>query len=109
MASTKSTGSGSSIPGAGWVRPWLQLAEITVSVPIVVGYRSARLVMGGWPPNPRERRELVRMVREKADAFARIGLAAVTTPPKDTASAVGTVVGPVHRAVVGNRRRLTRS
>jgi hypothetical protein len=104
MASTTRT---SSLPGAGWVKPWLQLAEITVSVPIVIGYRTARLVAGGWPPHPRERRELVRMVSEKADAFARAAVAAVTTPPKDTAAAVGAVVAPVHRSVVGNRRRLS--
>jgi hypothetical protein len=97
----------SSRPGAGWVRPWLQLTEIAVSVPVVVGYRTARMLAGGWPPHPRERRELVRMVREKADVFGRAAVAAVTTPPKDTAAAVGAVVGPVHRRVVGNRRRLS--
>jgi hypothetical protein len=90
------------------VRPWLQLAEISLSVPVVIGYRTARMLAGGWPPPPRERRELVRMVSEKADAFGRAAVAAVTTPPKDTATAVGNVVAPVHRAVVGNRRRLTR-
>ena len=79
-----------------------------MSVPLVIGYRTARIVLGGWPPQPRERRELVRMVQEKADAFGRAAVAAVTTPPKDAASAVGTVVGPVHRRVVANRRRLTR-
>jgi hypothetical protein len=99
--------SGSTIPGAGWVKPWLQLAEISVSVPVVVGYRTARMLAGGWPPSARERRELVRMVREKADVFGRAAVAAVTNPPKDTAAAVGAVVGPVHRRVVGNRRRLS--
>jgi hypothetical protein len=109
MASTKRANGGPSLPGVGWVRPWLQLAEISVSAPVVIGYRTARLVVGGWPPDPRERRELVRMVREKADVFAQVAISAVTTPPKDTATAVGNVVGPVHRTVVGNRRRLTRS
>jgi hypothetical protein len=95
------------LPGAGWVRPWFQLVEITVSAPIVITYRTGRLVAGGWPPDARERRELVRMVREKAEAFARIGVAAVTTPPKDAARTLGGVVGPVHRTVVGNRKRLS--
>jgi hypothetical protein len=47
------------------------------------------------------------MVGEQAAAFAKIGVAAVTTPPKDAARAVGGVVGPVHRTVVGNRKRLS--
>jgi hypothetical protein len=97
----------SSLPGAQWVRPWMQLVEISFSVPIVIGYRTARLVAGGWPPDARERRDLVRMVSEKAGAFGQAAVAAVTTPPKDTAKAVGNVVAPFHRAVVGNRRRLT--
>ena len=86
----------------------MQLVEITWSVPVVVGYRTVRMVAGGWPPNPRERRELTRMVQEKAEAFGLAAVAAVTTPPKDTARAVGNVLGPVHRRVVSNRRRLTR-
>ena len=96
-----------SLPGAQWVRPWLQLVEISFSVPIVIGYRTARLVAGGWPPDARERRDLARMVSEKAGAFGQAAVAAVTTPPKDTAKAVANVVAPFHRAVVGNRRRLT--
>jgi hypothetical protein len=95
------------LPGAQWVRPWFQLVEISVSAPIVITYRTGRLILGGWPPDARERRELVRMVGEKAESFAKIGVAAVTTPPKDAARAVGGVVGPVHRTVVGNRKRLS--
>ncbi len=89
------------------MRPWLQLVEISVSAPIVITYRTARLISGGWPPDARERRELVRMVREKAGAFAEVGLAAMTTPPRDAARAVGGVVAPVHRTVVSNRKRLS--
>jgi hypothetical protein len=106
MATTKH--GGSSIPGASWVRPWFQLLEISVSVPVVIGFRTVRIVAGGWPPDARERRELVRMVQEKAEAFGQAAVAAVTTPPKDGARFVGAVVTPVHRSVVGNRRRLTR-
>ena len=47
------------------------------------------------------------MVREKAEAFGRAAVVAVTTPPRDTARAVGDVLAPVHRSVVSNRRRLT--
>jgi hypothetical protein len=104
MTSRRSSGQ---LPGAAWIRPWWQLVEISVSAPIVIGYRTGRLVTSGWPPDVRERRELVRMVREKAEAFARIGVAAVTTPPRDAARTLGGVVGPVHRTVVSNRRRLS--
>ncbi len=92
--------------GAGWLRPWMQLVEITVSTPIVISYRTARLVLGGWPPNAKERRELQRMVTEKASAFGRAGYAAVVNPPRDTAQFVGNVLAPVHQSVTGNRRRL---
>lgn len=94
------------MPGAGWVRPWLQLVEIAWSAPLVIGYRTARMVTGGWPPNARDRREYTRMVQEKAEGQA--AYAAVTTPPKDTAKAVGNILSPVHRRVVANRRRLSR-
>ncbi|MDL5158425.1 hypothetical protein [Actinomycetospora termitidis] len=93
----------------GWVRPWVQLVEITVSAPIVIGARTARLVAGGWPPSARDRRELRRMVTEKASAFGQAGWIAVSRPPTDTARFVGDVLAPVQRAVRGNRRRLTRT
>ena len=84
----------------------MQLVEISVSVPVVVGYRTARIAAGGWPPSARDRRELTRMVQEKAAAFSHAALAAVTTPPKDTAAVIGNVLAPVHHTVVANRRRL---
>jgi hypothetical protein len=105
---TKKRSVGASLPGAGWVRPWMQLVELSWSVPVVIGYRTARLVAGGWPPSARDRRELTRMVQEKAQAFGQIAVTAVTTPPKDTAQAVGSIIAPVHRTVVSNRRRLMR-
>jgi hypothetical protein len=105
---TKKSAAGTSLPGAGWVRPWMQLVELSWSVPVVIGYRTARIVAGGWPPSARDRRELVRMVQEKAETFGKVAVAAVTSPPKDTARAVGNVVAPVHRTVVSNRRRLVR-
>jgi hypothetical protein len=93
-------------PGPGWVRSWVQLVEISVSAPVVIAHRTARVAAGGWPPSARDRRELTRMVREKVDVFGQVAKVAVTAPPKDTARLVGRVVGPVHRRVVGNRRRL---
>jgi hypothetical protein len=95
-----------SLPGAGWVRPWMQLVEITCSAPVVIAYRTARMMTGGWPPSARDRREYTRMVQEKAEAFGQAAVAAVTTPPKDTAKALGNIVAPVHKRVVSNRRRL---
>ncbi|WP_433781278.1 hypothetical protein ACQPX6_16295 [Actinomycetospora sp. CA-101289] len=105
---TKKSTAGTSVPGAGWVRPWMQLVELSWSVPVVIGYRTARIVAGGWPPSARDRRELTRMVQEKVETLGKVAVAAVTTPPKDTARAVGNVVAPVHRTVVANRRRLLR-
>jgi hypothetical protein len=46
------------------------------------------------------------MVQEKAEAFGQAAVAAVTTPPKDTAKVLGNIVAPVHKRVVSNRRRL---
>jgi hypothetical protein len=105
---TRKRTAGRSLPGAGWVRPWLQLVEIAWSAPLVIGYRTARMMTGGWPPNARDRREYTRMVQEKTEAFGQAAVAAMTTPPRDTARAVGDVLAPVHRRVVANRRRLSR-
>ncbi|MBW0117222.1 hypothetical protein [Pseudonocardia abyssalis] len=91
-----------------WVRPWVQLAEIAWSAPVVIAYRTAGMVTGGWPPSPKARREYRRMVQEKVEGFTQAAVVAVTTPPKDTARLVGDVLAPVHRRVVANRRRLSR-
>ncbi len=85
----------------------MQLIEIAWSAPVVIAYRTARIATGGWPPSARDRREYTRMVQEKAEAFSQAAVAAVTTPPKDTAKAVGNALAPVHRRVVANRRRLS--
>ena len=97
-----------SLPGAGWVRPWRQLVGIAWSAPTVIGYRTARMVTGGWPPSARDRREYRRMVQEKVEAFGQASHAALTTPPRDTARFVGNILHPLHRRVVANRRRLGR-
>ena len=96
------------MPGPGWVKPWLLVAEIAWSAPVVIAHRTFRMASGGWPPSARDRREYTRMVQEKVEALFQAATAAVTTPPKDTAKAVGNVLGPVHRRVVANRRRLSK-
>ena len=106
MTTKKGTSKG--FPGAGWVRPWMQVVEIAWSAPVVIAYRTARMVAGGWPPSARDRREYTRMVQEKAQAFGQAAAAAVTMPPKDTATALGNILAPVQRRVVANRRRLSR-
>jgi hypothetical protein len=95
-------------PGSDWVRAWTQAVEISWSAPMVIGYRTARIMTGGWPPSARDRREYVRMWQEKVDAFGRAYLAAITTPPQDTARMITAAAGPIHRRVVANRRRLSR-
>jgi hypothetical protein len=107
MSPTHRRNSGS-LPGVEWARAWTQLVEITWSAPMVIGYRSARMLMGGWPPSARDRREYTRMWQEKAEAVGRAYVAVMTTPPQDAARMVGKVVTPVHRRVVSNRRRLSR-
>lgn len=92
----------------GWVRPWVQLVEIAWSAPVVIAYRTAGMVAGGWPPSPKARREYRRMVQEKVEGFTQAAAVAVTTPPKDAVRVVGDVLAPVHRRVVANRRRLAR-
>lgn len=94
--------------GADWARAWTQLFEITWSAPVVIGYRTATMLLGGWPPSARDRREYTRMWQEKAEAFGRAYVAALTTPPQDAARLAGRVLSPVHRRVVSNRRRLSR-
>lgn len=96
------------MPGAEWVRPWMQLVEIAWSAPVVIAYRTATMATGSWPPSARDRRERTRMVQEKAEAFGQAAAAALTTPPKNTAKAVGNILAPVHQRVVANRRRLSR-
>jgi hypothetical protein len=85
----------------------MQFVEITWSAPVVIGYRTAQMMTSGWPPSARDRREYTGMVQEKVQAFGLAYFAAMTTPPKDTARAVGKVLSPVHRRVVANRRRLS--
>lgn len=92
---------------AGVVAPWLALAEITVTAPLVIGLRTARLVTGGLSPSARDRREIRRMWAEKADAFSRSAVVAATSVPGPATAAA--VLAPIRTRVRSNARRLTRS
>jgi hypothetical protein len=63
-----------------WIAPWMQLCEIACTAPLVIGYRTARLLTGGWPPSARDRREYTRMWQEKVEAFAQAAMAGATAP-----------------------------
>lgn len=88
------------------VRAWLALAEITVTAPLVIGQRTARLLAGGWPPGPRERREYARMWTEKAQALSRAAVVAATSVPGPATTV--RILTPVRDRVRGNARRLSR-
>ena len=53
-----------------WIAPWMQMCEIACTAPLVVGYRTARMLTGGWPPSGRARREYTRMWRENRSVHA---------------------------------------
>lgn len=86
------------------VAPWLAIAEIAVTAPVVIAHRTVRLVTGGWPPGARERRELTRMWTEKVDAFSRAAVVAATTVPGPRAAA--RALAPIRTRVRANARRL---
>ena len=48
----------------------MQICEIAGTAPLVIGYRTARMLTGGWPPSARDRQEYTRMWQEKVEAFA---------------------------------------
>ena len=79
------------------MRPWVQLAEIACSAPVVIAYRTVGVVTGGWPPSPRARREYRRMVQEKVEGFTRAAVVAVTTPPADTARFAAAVLADINK------------
>ena len=89
-----------------WIAPWMQMYEIAATAPLVIGYRTARMLTGGWPPSARDRREYTRMWQEKVDAFTRAAMATATAPPGPVAA--GRVLTPMRRRVRGNARRLSR-
>jgi hypothetical protein len=84
----------------------MQMCEIACTAPLVIGYRTARMLTGGWPPSARDRREYTRMWQEKVEAFTQAATVAVTAPPGPVTAA--RVLTPVRRRVRGNARRLSR-
>ena len=89
-----------------WIAPWMQMCEIACTAPLVIGYRTARMLTGGWPPSARDRREYTRMWQEKVR-----GLHAGGDGRGDRATrpvAAGRALTPVRRRVRGNARRLSR-
>ncbi|MBW0103140.1 hypothetical protein [Pseudonocardia sp. KRD291] len=91
---------------ADWVAPWMQMGEIAVTAPLVIGYRTARILTGGFPPAARERREYTRMVQEKVAGFSRAAVAAATTTPGPAAASAA--LTPVSTRVRANAKRLAR-
>jgi hypothetical protein len=81
-----------------WIAPWMQMCEIAATAPLVIGYRSARMLIGGWPPSARDRREYTRMWQEKVEAFTQAAMAAATRPRRSRA-------GPDPGASSGTRQR----
>ena len=95
------------VPSAtDWFAPWMQMCEIAATAPLVIGYRTARMLTGGWPPSARDRREYTRMWQEKVEAFTQAAMAAATSAPGPVAA--GRALAPVRRRVRGNARRRSR-
>ena len=95
------------VPSAtDWIAPWMQMCEIAATAPLVIGYRTARMLTGGWPPSARDRREYTRMWQEKVEAFTQAAMSAATSAPGPVAA--GRALAPVRRRVRGNARRLSR-
>jgi hypothetical protein len=71
------------VPSAtDWIAPWMQMCEIACTAPLVIGYRTARTLTGGWPPSARDRREYTRMWQVKVEAFTQAAVAAATSAPR---------------------------
>src|SRR3954467_10432681 len=95
------------VPSAtDWIAPWIQMREIAATAPLVIGYRTGRMLTGGWPPSARDRREYTRMWQEKVQAFTRAATAALTAPPGPVAA--GRALTPLRRRVRGDARRVSR-
>jgi hypothetical protein len=43
-----------------WIAPWMQMYEIAATAPLVIGYRTARMLTGGWPPSAGQRQQSAR-------------------------------------------------
>jgi hypothetical protein len=117
---------------------WMKMGEICATAPMVIGYRLAGMALAGSQPKARDRREASRMGQEKLDAWYEATLATgqrlfeanlaltgmfwrhvwggAVAPVTLTSRMAGLGQGlltdsltPVHRRVVANQRRLSRS
>jgi hypothetical protein len=127
-----------SLPLAPPWATWMKLWEVSTVAPMVIGYRLAGMAPAGSTPSARQRRESVRMGQEKVDAWYEATLAAGQRLVEANLALTGLVwrqlwagafspvalaaplsrlgprllddsLTPVHRRVVANNRRLSRS
>jgi hypothetical protein len=96
------------LPGVDW-RAWFQVWEVAMATPEIIAHRTARMMLGGWPPSTRDQSEYVRMFQEKGEAFVESWIAATLAWQRGGAIAMQQGLGPVHRRVTANRRRLART
>jgi hypothetical protein len=96
------------LPGVDW-RAWFQAWEVAMATPEIIAHRTARMMLGGWPPSARDQSEYVRMFQEKGEAFVESWIAATLAWQRGGAIAMQQGLGPVHRRVTANRRRLART
>lgn len=80
-----------------------------MATPEVIAHRTARMTLGGWPPNARDQAEYTRMIQEKGEALVESWMAVTLAWQRGGANALQQSLGPVHRKVTANRRRLART
>ena len=96
------------LPGLDW-RAWFQAWEVAMATPEIIAHRTARMMLGGWPPSTRDQAEYARMIQEKGEAFVESWIAATLAWQRGGVAAMQQSLGPVHRRVTANRRRLART
>ena len=94
--------------GLDW-RAWFQAWEVAMATPEIIAHRTARMMLGGWPPSTRDQAEYTRMIQEKGEAFVESWIAATLAWQRGGVTAVQQSLEPVHRRVTANRRRLART
>ncbi|MGQ0617390.1 MAG: polyhydroxyalkanoate granule-associated phasin [Acidimicrobiia bacterium] len=117
---------------------WMRTSQMMMTAPVVMAQRTARMMAAGHSPSARDQRELRRMSEEKTEAFQESMVAMTTSlvrantalatrmvqasmkggsvsptammehASRAMAGAAGAGIGPVHRRVMANERRLRR-
>jgi hypothetical protein len=82
---------------------------MAMAIPEVIAHRTTRMMLGGWPPSTRDQVEYARMIQEKGEAFVESWLAATLAWQRGGSAVMHESLGPVHRRVIANRRRLART